>query len=108
MSWLTLLGTSDLLASMTTSDTVGPLVSAPDGVTVRVLVRNIGAVDVFLGLTPGAVVGNPGAQATYRLPAGQADVLILKPRQVVYATGVGAGGRVSYAVSQALPFDVRP
>lgn len=104
---ITTVGTTDLLPSTSTADLVGPLVAAPDDKHLRVLIRNTGQSDVFLGFTTAAVVGNPGTQATYRLPAGQADAFVIAPRQTIYATSVGAGGRVSFSVSQALPFDVR-
>jgi len=104
---ITLFGTADLLPSTSTTNDVGPLVTAPDSKYVRVLVRNIGQSDACLGLMPAAVVGNPGAQAVYRLPAGQADVFVLVPRQAIYATSLGVGGRLTFAVSQALPIDMR-
>jgi hypothetical protein len=104
---ITIVGTTDLLPSTSTANDVGPLVTAPNDKFVRALIRNTGQSDVFLGFTTAAVVGNPGAQAAYRLPAGQSDVFVLTPRQALYATSVGGGGRVSFAVSQALPIDMR-
>lgn len=102
----TIFGTVELRASPATANNIGPVVTAPDGVTVRVLLRNIGPVDIVVGATPAAVAGQAiGANSNYRLPTGQSDAFVLRPRQALYAVGVGAVARVSYSASAALPID---
>lgn len=102
----TIFGTVELRASPAAANNIGPVVTAPDGVTVRVLVRNIGPADVVIGGTPAAVAGQAiGANSNYRLPTGQSDAFVLRPRQALYAVGVGNTARLSYSMSAALPID---
>lgn len=80
------------------------LARAQKHVPMRVLVRNVGAVLVFLGSSPGDVAGSDGPQtATYRLPAGQEDVFILAGDQALYAVASGGGGLASVSYSEAIP-----
>lgn len=74
----------------------------------RVVVRNIGASVVFLGLDPSAT-GSPGASGsdTYRLAPTQSEVFILAQRQKLYGIGSGAVGLVCMAISDAFSIEVR-
>lgn len=104
-----ILQTVDVPISTANPSTVGPVYAAPSDTVVRVFVSNVGAAALVLGFQPNAVVGAGLALGgNFRLPAGREVTLILQPRQTLYAAGVGAGGRVSYAVSVALPLGVTP
>lgn len=92
-------GTSEVVTAPTTAQDVGAFVSAPAGIRVRVVIRNIGATVLMIGLSPQAVIDGSAAGG-YTLPSGQRDVFELAPRQALYATSGGAPGRLSYAVSQ--------
>jgi hypothetical protein len=99
-----LFGTTEVRSSPAAANNIGPIVAAPDKTAVRVLVNNIGPVDVLIGLTTTAVAGTAtGSQGNFRLQAGRDFVFVLAPRQTLYAVGIGNGGRLSYAVSEALP-----
>lgn len=99
-----LLQTVDVLISTADPSTVGPIYAAPSDIAVRVFVSNIGAAPVILGFQPNAVVGNGlTTGGNFRLPANREITIIMQPQQTLYAAGVGAGGRLSIAVSAALP-----
>jgi hypothetical protein len=68
----------------------------------RVLVRNTGAVNVFLS-SSGSELTTRQVGSAYQLPAGQEDVFVLAPKQALYVEAAGAGGQVSYSVSEAIP-----
>jgi hypothetical protein len=70
-------------------------------VPMRVAVRNIGAVLLFIG-SGSTDVTEAGAE-TFRLPPGGQEVFVLAPGQKLYASGAGAGGFVSASSSEALP-----
>lgn len=80
------------------------LTRAPKGKVVRVLVRNVGGVLVFLTHEANdlATLSN-AASAAYRLPPGQTDVFVLMPEQSLFAAGQGAQSLVCIAVSEAIP-----
>ncbi len=89
---------------ISTAVTAGPVYTAPSCEVVRVFVSNVGAAALILGFQPNTVIGGGVALGgNFRLPTGREVTLILQPRQALYASGVGAGGRVSIAVSVALP-----
>lgn len=104
-----LLQTADVLISTADPSTVGPVYAAPSDTVVRVFVSNVGAAAVILGFQPNAVVGaGLTTGGNYRLPANREVTIIMQPRQTLYATGVGAGGRISFTVSEALPLGAMP
>ena len=78
-------------------------------VPLRLLIRNIGPVLLFLG-TDTESLASPGGPSTgvYRLPAGETDVFVLAPKQGMYAVASGIGGLVTTASSEALPIDLQP
>lgn len=80
------------------------LLRAPKGKPMRVMVRNVGGVLVFIAhdATDLATFSNASA-SSYRLPAGYADVFVLMPEQGIYAAAQGAQGLISIALSEALP-----
>ena len=80
------------------------LTRAPRGRVVRVLVRNVGGVVVFIAHEVSDISSVANAAATsYRLPPGQADVFVVMPEQGLYAISQGIAGLVSIAVSEAVP-----
>jgi hypothetical protein len=76
-----------------------------DKIPMRVVVRNTGGVPVYIAHEPDALTntGTGGVQATFQLPADRSEVFVLAPKQGIYAAAFGAGGQVSYAVSEAIP-----
>jgi hypothetical protein len=99
-----LLQTVDVLISTADPSTVGPIYAAPSDTVVRVFVSNVGAAPIILGFQPNAVVGvGLTTGGNFRLPANREITIIMQPQQTLYAAGVGAGGRLSIAVSAALP-----
>lgn len=81
------------------------LARAQKGIAMRVLVRNVGGVLMFIGGNPEDVAGPDGpVTATYRLPPGQEDVFILAPEQTLYAVAAGGGGLGSVSYSEAIPY----
>lgn len=100
-------GTVDVVQAPAPAARIGPFYTAPDGVPMRVLVRNVGGSEIFLALLPAAITGNIGT-AVFRLPAGTSESFPIAGRQSMYAVSSGAGGRISWAASEALPFGVVP
>lgn len=80
------------------------LTRAPKGKVVRILVRNVGGVLVFLTHEANdlATLAN-ASSAAYRLPPAHADVFVLMPEQSLFAAGQGAQAFVSIAISEAIP-----
>ena len=77
-------------------------------VPIRIVITNIGTNLVYLAHDPSTLQNfGVGITNTYLLPAapgpGSQVTLVLAPSQGVYAAGVGVGGQVSIAVSEALP-----
>ena len=74
----------------------------------RVVVRNVGPVVLFLGIASADVAGaGTPTSKSYQLPVGASDVFVLAPRQAIYASAAGPGSRVSVATSEALPIDLK-
>ena len=71
----------------------------------RVVVRNVGGVAVFIAHNVSDLNNINSTGATYSLPAGQADVFVLAPGQGIFAAGNGGNGFVSIAASEAIPVD---
>ena len=87
---------------------VNPLgIARGTSVPVRALVRNAGAVLIFLGGTITDAVDSAGvpSSGTYRLAPNTSEVFVLAPEQVLYAISAGAGGTVSVSLSEAIPID---
>ena len=81
-----------------------PIARAAEGVPARVLIRNIGAVVVFLGATEAAVQNSDGASSlTYRLFPNDAEVFVLSAGQVMLAAGSGDGSVITVSISDAIP-----
>lgn len=74
-------------------------------VPLRVLVRNIGGILVFLATSDTALSTTAGPSPTsYQLPPGQADVFVLGPTQSLYALmGGPVTGTICVSISEALP-----
>lgn len=80
---------------------VNPLpIATARNVQIRVHVRNVGPVPVFLGDVVNDL-SNPGGPtgAVVRLPIGDRDVFILAPDQTLYTLAAGGGGIISVAQS---------
>ena len=80
------------------------IVATASGAPLRVLVRNVGPVLVFLAHET-ENLANPGGPSTgvYRLPAADVDIFVLAPGQSVYAVSAGIGGLLTIAGSEAFP-----
>jgi hypothetical protein len=83
---------------------VGPFYSAPSTVAMRVLVRNLSGATIFLAFDSSDINGTLLTSKRFELPAGLSEVFILQPRQSIFAVTLGAGGRLCYTASEALPF----
>lgn len=84
------------------AQSVGPFYAAPADMPMRLLVRNLGGSAIYLAYDSAAVNGINITGAHYELPAGQSDVFVLQPQQMMFAVAAGAG-RLGYAASVALP-----
>jgi len=84
------------------SQSPGTLWKAAD-IPVRVVVSNLGPNLILLAHDPTTLTQAPAFANTFRLPVDQSVVLVLAPKQGVYAVSIGVGGTVSIAVSEALP-----
>jgi len=93
-----------LAVPITGTETPATLFTA-DKVPMRVVIRNTGGVPVYLAHDSASLVtdGTSGILNTFQLPAGVDTVIVLAPKQGVYAVGFGAGAEVSIAVSEAIP-----
>lgn len=69
----------------------------------RLLVRNASGTLAFLAHEASTLQDVTTTSGAYQLPAGQEDVFVLAPGQGVWAVGVGAGGFLCYALSEAIP-----
>lgn len=77
-------------------------------VPIRVVVSNVGGVPVRLSYASSSLGGiTSEASSHFRLIANNDVVLVLAPKQRLYAVGVGAVGVLSVATSDALPLDLR-
>lgn len=76
----------------------------------RVLVRNnsLGGT-VLLAFDSAPLQNAPAASSDlYELPAGQSDIFVLFPKQKLFAASPAANPRISVAISDALPIDLKP
>lgn len=71
--------------------------------SMRVLVRNIGPSLLFLAHSENELSSSGLVSGVFQLPAGQEDVFVLIPKQGLFAVSSGAGGRLCYAASEAIP-----
>jgi hypothetical protein len=73
-------------------------------VAVRVLVKNVGAVPIFLaGADQDVVTAEGPSSKTWQLDPASAEVFVLAPKQLMFAVGSVPGGKISVSVSEALP-----
>lgn len=72
-------------------------------VPMRVAVRNVGGAVVFFAHTVNELADVGLVSGVYQLPPGQSEVFVLTARQALYCVGQGAGGRMCYAASEAIP-----
>lgn len=88
-----------------TSQTEPLVIARGATVPVRVLVRNVGSVPLFIaGADQDAVNEQGPTMKTFRLSPGSADaVFVLKDRQKMYCVGSTPGGEISVSISDALP-----
>ena len=69
----------------------------------RVAVRNIGTNLIFFAHSENELGAIGLVSGVYQLAAGQDVVFVLAPKQGLWVVGQGAGGRVCYAASEAVP-----
>ena len=79
------------------------LTQAGAGSPLRVLVRNVGGVQLFISHELQNLTNVNSNGGTYQLPAGQSDVFVVAPSQSLFAASLGGGGKVSLAISEAVP-----
>lgn len=74
--------------------------------SVRVVVKNIGAVPLFVGTADQDLVTDEGpSSTTWQLDPISSEVFVLAPRQLMFAVGSVAGGRINVSVSEALQIE---
>ncbi len=77
-------------------------------VALRVMLRNVSlGVTIVIAHTAEVLQTLPVGSESYELPPGACDIVVLAPTQKLYAIALGAGGRLSVASSEALPFDIK-
>lgn len=78
-------------------------------VPMRVVVKNVGPVPIFLGTASADVAGDTNGPTTntYQLPVGDTDTFVIAPRQRLYASASAVGGIVCVALSEAIPVEVK-
>lgn len=87
-----------------TSQTDPFVIARGTEVPVRVMVKNVGPVPLFLAGADQDVVTEEGPSSkTFQLDASESEVFVLAPEQNMYAVGATDGGRVSVTISEALP-----
>ena len=69
----------------------------------RVAVNNVGANLIFVAHSENELSQIGNVSGVYQIQAGTERVFVLAPKQGLWVVGQGAGGRVSYAVSEAIP-----
>jgi hypothetical protein len=79
------------------------LIQAPPDKWMRVLVRNTGGTVLLLATDNAALSSLSSLGATYQLPPGQSDAIVVSPGQSLFAAGNGGGGQASIAISMAIP-----
>jgi hypothetical protein len=88
-----------------------PLAGSPNPATLtkaadtplRVVIRNVGPVTVMLAHDVGTLSNGPVFANAYQLLPDRETVIILAPQQGIFAAGLGLGGTLSIAVSDAIP-----
>lgn len=83
------------------SDTTATITRATESFF-RVAVRNVGGSVCMLAMDVNSL-SDVAAQDVYHLPAGATETFVLAPNQGLFATSVGANGRLSAAISEAIP-----
>lgn len=83
-----------------------PAIAIAATTPIRVVVRNLSAVLVFLGGS-GQDVTRPTTE-TFRLPGGEREIFVLATKQSLFASGSGIGALLSVSVSEALPLELEP
>lgn len=73
-------------------------------VPVRVVVRNTSGVPLRLSFEASSLAPIAASVDIFMLPVGTSETFVLAPNQLLYAVALGAGGQLSYASSDALPF----
>lgn len=87
-----------------TADTEPLSIARGTNVSVRVVVKNVGAVPLFLAGADQDVVNPEGPTSkTWPLDDENAEVFVLAPNQLLFVVGSVKGGRVTVSVSEALP-----
>lgn len=82
------------------SNTPTPIAKTRD-ISVRAQVSNVGPVVVFVADDVTDLVPAPTTDS-YRILPGEQHVLVLTPKQSLYAVGAGTGGTVSVTLSEIL------
>jgi len=72
-------------------------------VPLRVALVNVGPVRILLAHDDGTLINAPAFANTYQLPPEKELVIVLIPGQGLYAAGIGEGGELSVAISEAIP-----
>lgn len=88
------------------SGTENPAVLAiAAGLPMRLAIRNVGPALVFLAHQGSSIQSATGfaASEVYQIGPGEAEVFVLAPKQGMYAVAQGAGGALSFALSEAVP-----
>ena len=74
----------------------------------RVVLRNISfAAEIWYSFDAGTLQTNEPGSNTYFQPAGGVDTIMLAPGQKLYAISLSVNAKVSMAVSEALPADIK-
>lgn len=91
-------------------DATGPASRVPARVceanqkALRVVVRNVSFGSVIdLAFDKAALQSVPPTSEHYELPPGASDVIVLGPRQALFASSLGANARLSVSVSELVP-----
>ena len=72
-------------------------------IPLRVVIRNVGPVLVLLAHDPGTLQNTPVFANAFQLVPNAELTVVLTPQQGVLAVGLGLGGQLSVAISQAIP-----
>lgn len=75
-------------------------------IPMRMLIRNIGPCSILLAHSANELQVTPAMAGCFELPVGTSEAFVLAPKQGIYAIALGAGGLVSYAASDAIPFQM--
>src|SRR5574337_1395504 len=79
------------------------LMQANANAPMRVVVRNSGGVVLMIAHDTNSLSDLNQMGACFQLPAGASEVFVLAPGQPILAAGVGGGGQVCIAYSEAFP-----